>query len=416
MRAMTSWTILAVAVLLGCSGKVVTVDGDPNGDAGGSGGASGSGGVAGTGGSIVGGSGGGTAGTGGGAAGTAGAGGVAGTGGGTGATGGSGGSTGGSAGSAGGTGGSTGGSGGSTGGTGGATGGSGGSVVCPIDTGWPPCNDCIDAECGTECANCVAEPECNSLLECLLACQNQNDQCSQDCVNQYPGGINTILELVGQNGCVTANCGSACGSGGSGGTGGTGGTGGSASCPIQSGDAACDDCINGSCLDECLSCVNNVECTDLWSCIAGCNDDQTCINGCAQQYPNGINPLMALLGQDGCVPTQCNVACYGGTGGSGGTGGGGTGGTAGSGGSSTQCTLSTGDATCDACMNTSCLSQCENCAASPECVAMKECVDQCPPNDTGCTWQCAQIGGVVTYGSLFGQWGCLASSCANECP
>jgi hypothetical protein len=266
-----------------------------------------------------------------GGAGTAGAGGATGgAGGGDGGavTGGAGGAIGGMGGDGGavtgGAGGATGGMGGDggavTGGAGGATGGmggtGGGADACPLQSGDPNCDACIDTSCATECTTCLNDSACSALLDCILQCTPNNNQCQQHCAQQNPAGINPLLAFLGPNGCVAASCDAACGggsggsggsggAGGAGGAGGTGGTGGTDVCPLSTGNPDCDSCLDSSCGTECSACVNDTECMALLTCISGCNQGDTqCQQQCATQHQSGINLLLAFLGQNGCVATN----------------------------------------------------------------------------------------------------------------
>jgi hypothetical protein len=110
----------------------------------------------------------------------------------------------------------------------------------------------------------------------------------------------------------------------------------------------------------------------------------------------------------------------GGTGGaSGGAGAGGVsgGGVGGSAGGAGPCSIQTGKAACDSCLDTSCPSQCAQCTANPECVALVQCGLLCAPNDQNCVSSCASQHqqGVNDAVPLAGPGGCASQNCATPC-
>ena len=247
-----------------------------------------------------------------------------------------------------------------------------GSQCGNVPVGGAACLACVDEHCCAEAEACGAEPACVALALCRAGCASGDVECLTGCSSIHASGAAVWSALEA---CYEAPCGSACastagtggsggvagsggeggsggvaGSGGSSGTGGaTGGTGGSGGCSIQSSDAACDACMHDRCINECVACTSNTECVSLLECINGCGSNSTCQNSCANQYPSGIDDLMAFLGVGGCLDTECGSACgtggtggSSGTGGTGGTGGSNTGGTGGTGGSSTGGTSGTG--------------------------------------------------------------------------
>jgi len=99
--------------------------------------------------------------------------------------------------------------------------------------------------------------------------------------------------------------------GGSGWTDGTGG--GAATCYLRTNKPACDDCLQTMCLSECSTCVEwYSQCAPLLDCIANCpGGESQCVSNCSAQYPGGVDQLVALLGPQGCVATQCAAECAG---------------------------------------------------------------------------------------------------------
>ena len=101
----------------------------------------------------------------------------------------------------------------------------------------------------------------------------------------------------------------------------------------------------------------------------------------------------------------------GGAGGSAGTG------VGGSGGGPSDCTLHSGIAGCDPCIQTNCLSSCQTCAANAECVALVACALGCSPNDMNCVSNCANQhpDGVSDAMPFAGPGGCVPTHCQTQC-
>jgi hypothetical protein len=208
-------------------------------------------------------------------------------------------------------------------GAGGGWGGEGGSMSCGFYSSNYGCNQCIYSNCQMQCFDCMMVADCATLLQCLGTCNFDDQACMQKCVNSYPGGVDAILPLLGSQGCLSQSCGYACqqGQGGSAGYGGYGGgyggygggyggSGGGYQCPVQSGLAYCDQCINNKCTTQCMACESNPECMVTLDCIMQCPpNDQGCPSQCVGKHPGGQEDIMALLAQDGCVWTQCQSEC-----------------------------------------------------------------------------------------------------------
>ena len=278
---------------IGCGGKVYA-PGDDAAGAAGTGGTSvgGSGGSGGSGGTTVGGSGGGPAGSGGYPAGSGG--GPAGSGG---YPAGSGGGPAGSGGYPAGSGGGPAGSGGYPGGSGGGPGGSGGYAggsCWDYLPAYTVCRECIDTNCCGEVINCFNDPQgfCPQAVSCFESCPMGDPMaCAQMCdQGMYNVPFNDVISC-GTNFCP-AECMNPV----------------QPDCPLQTGDPQCDNCMNSICGYECNACINNNQCMDLLMCVQECYDD-ACYQQCFMQYPAGVDPLMAFLGQDGCLAVNCSGAC-----------------------------------------------------------------------------------------------------------
>lgn len=80
---------------------------------------------------------------------------------------------------------------------------------CPVQSGSPPCDECINTQCGDECMACVGNDDCMELLYCLSDCYD--DACQQECLASHPGGVNDLLAFLGYDGCLANNCANECG-------------------------------------------------------------------------------------------------------------------------------------------------------------------------------------------------------------
>jgi hypothetical protein len=183
--------------------------------------------------------------------------------------------------------------GGGTAGSGGAAAGSGGSKsgTCDLGTSDPVCDNCINTTCFNSCDACASNQACLDLLSCIQGCDDTT--CENTCRGQYAAGEAAFNAFIGETGCMTVSCETACGSSG---------------CGLTSSDAVCDDCMSTRCFNECASCSNTPDCLTLLDCLGACTD-ATCENTCIDMYPNGYDPLMNLLGTDGCLDLQCTTEC-----------------------------------------------------------------------------------------------------------
>ncbi len=76
---------------------------------------------------------------------------------------------------------------------------------------------------------------------------------------------------------------------------------------IQTGNQACDACLNASCCDSILACEQNTSCTSLYQCLAACaQNDQSCIDQCISQYGDGKDALEQVLS---CADQACTGKC-----------------------------------------------------------------------------------------------------------
>jgi hypothetical protein len=187
--------------------------------------------------------------------------------------------------------------------------------------------------------------------------------------------------------------------GGSAGTGTGGSAGSSNQCSMVTGIAACDQCINSSCLALCQTCSANAECVALVYCAVLCAaNDQACLSACANAHPSGVADALPLAGTGGCVPINCGPQCGQSTG---------------------SCAIQFANPPCDNCVQANCLSQCQACAGDAECVALVQCGMLCNPGDSACLNTCANShpNGLTNGLPFVGPTtGCVATNCASQCP
>ncbi|HNS96657.1 MAG TPA: hypothetical protein PLJ27_05410 [Polyangiaceae bacterium] len=283
------------------------------------------------------------------------------------------------------------------GGTGGGPGGSGGiedggpagsggstPAPCTLSTGDPSCDSCMAKACMTQCYACHESTECKAFVACALDCMTGDAACMKACVDAHPDGVKDGLPLVGPEGCLREQCLSAC-------------VVGSQACELSTGNPDCDTCVAGHCMSECTTCADNPSCASLVECVLACPaNDQTCLLQCASKHPGGVTMANALMGQGGCVPKHCSVECLN---------------------APSQCDLSLGNPSCDACVSSHCLASCQSCADNPSCVALVECVSACPPNDQSCRSSCGMKnpGGIGAATAFAGDNGCVPQKCPVEC-
>jgi MYXO-CTERM domain-containing protein len=162
----------------------------------------------------------------------------------------------------------------------------------------PDCNSCAQSAqngaCSAQTQACVNDNKCITLNNCLGACQTQ--ACVTQCVNA--AGQTAVNELNAVQSCI---CNTACVSecvvecGGSSSSSSSSSSSGGA-CGLQSGDATCDACIDGSCCGQAQDCVADSSCTN---CLNAANPPPACNNDAA---------YVALFA---CLDSKCVAACGG---------------------------------------------------------------------------------------------------------
>lgn len=153
----------------------------------------------------------------------------------------------------------------------------------------PPadCNSCSGeatgqgGACSAASQACFNDQQCSNLVQCLNGC-NGNQNCINNCANQYPNGINkynAVIDCICTTGCVS-ECATECG-----------GT--PSDCGLSSSDPTCNTCLEGSCCNEAQACANN----------------QTCVNCLVQNPPASCNNNAQFVSFFSCLDNKCAVEC-----------------------------------------------------------------------------------------------------------
>ena len=258
--------------------------------------------------------------------------------------------------------------------------GGGGAGSCGLTSGDPTCDTCLDTSCCAENTACVSNADCSALLACGDACTDET--CISACMTAHPTGA-ALLDTLGT--CVSNSCATACGGGGPPPP--------TSACGFGSGDVTCDTCLDTSCCGDANACLGDADCTALIDCVSRCSD-AACESACEAAHPAGTTKLTTLAT---CANVTCGAAC-----GGGGPGGGGPG----------SCGLTSGNATCDTCLDTSCCAQTTTCLGDADCVALINCYDAC--TDAVCASACdaAHSTGATKIDAVAV---CAQNSCAATC-
>ena len=260
------------------------------------------------------------------------------------------------------------------------------------------------ATCCQEVSNCESTPECSDYYACVTGCADA--PCVEACAATYPAGLSLAADLTiclrTLPGCPGSEI---CDSGFGFGALGCDTCLGFACCPESTacfGNSDCLDCINGddlacmagtldedlyncwnqSCVASCgesgycapfsnlvfadsgcegcaqsccavaEACDASPDCVSLWACAEPCADS-SCVDACRTSFPAGeaaFAPFAACMGNCGTTCLPQGLVC----------------------GSS----LSTGDATCDGCLEASCCPAFLPCINESDCLA---CISGNPP-------------------------------------
>jgi hypothetical protein len=177
-------------------------------------------------------------------------------------------------------------------GTGGSAGGDGvcklPSIVdqtCSAFTNDDKCLECQFVECCASVDSVFNEPGVTkNLADCWFDCADDDDQCRDDCFDQYPEGINGF---AGYEVCVGINCRKpdAC----------TGG--------------ACSSCQYENCGCDMANCLMDPACYRSFKCLGTCAaNDAACAAACPDKYPEGKQLYQRL---QTCSTQNCTSVCAG---------------------------------------------------------------------------------------------------------
>lgn len=269
------------------------------------------------------------------------------------------------------------------------SGGAGGA--CGFTSGDATCDACVSGSCCAEDAACAGDADCVALVTCFDSCTD--DACFSSCEGAHSTGSTKLGAFID---CVSTSCATDCGgppppsSGGSGGA--CGGV-------VSSGSPTCDACLDATCCGDVNACVSDADCRDFMSCLDSCSD-ATCETACQTAHPTGAVELTSL---STCVTTSCS-ACVA---------------------SSppppssppsppspSSCGLSSGLATCDACLDASCCAQSSACVGDVECSALITCIGSC--SDDACANACAAAHG-AGVSKLDAVFSCVTTTCGPSC-
>jgi len=81
---------------------------------------------------------------------------------------------------------------------------------------------------------------------------------------------------------------------------------------LPTGMPSCDSCLGANCCSEDVTCGNDQDCIAFIDCVNACfpsdggAPDQTCVDACSTQYPNGSTELGDL---EQCMQTSCSTDC-----------------------------------------------------------------------------------------------------------
>lgn len=76
---------------------------------------------------------------------------------------------------------------------------------------------------------------------------------------------------------------------------------------VETGSAACDACISGSCCTELTACANDADCYSLMACQSSCTSNvEACRSSCEAQHPSGATIYGKILS---CAHKRCTAAC-----------------------------------------------------------------------------------------------------------
>lgn len=145
----------------------------------------------------------------------------------------------------------------------------------------------------------------------------------------------------------------------------------------------CTECLSDGCADRWCNCKNNPDCIGLIQCANNCNNNPMCEQGCLSTHEPGISDLYLLTD---CAATACDAECPGND-------------------QIDPCTV---------CLLEDCTDEANACLAEPECLALYQCLGECPNLDLMCQQGCYNDhgAGVMTLQPLLM---CAQSTCPGPC-
>lgn len=167
---------------------------------------------------------------------------------------------------------------GAQGGQGGSTS-EGGGAACAAPSG-DSCRACLHTECEEHFCECVGEPDCPDLVQCLA-----DGTYYEICWQKNPNGISVLNNLT------------ACGY---------------ELCPVCAYPEpdACFTCETEHCAPEVNACLSNVDCFGYFDCFGKCTNmgglPLDCSNTCNQQHPGAAGLAGAVID---CAQGPCGEIC-----------------------------------------------------------------------------------------------------------
>lgn len=251
-----------------------------------------------------------------------------------------------------------------------------GTMQCgDIPVANPSCASCADGKCCEAGEACSANPACVSLRICLAACEGEDDACADGCSLEHAEGKADNAAL---SACRMRWCADECFNGAD------------ATCGFSLPPAACDTCAQAACCE--VGWEANTQ-PSFWAyadCVAGCNNDASCFDACAQGTGEGRSYYYAFVG---CLGTHCAEPC------------------------ALQGAATCGGfygPACGVCVQQSCCEASLACYGDVACVALRLCADGCA-GDATCEQACEaeHAGAVQGYRTLRD---CIVAACPDSCP
>lgn len=171
-----------------------------------------------------------------------------------------------------------------------------GTATCDVPLGGE-CGSCASNSCCDSWDACASNADCTSFMSCFLNCQDE--ACANACQAQNPTGAQAFQPFVS---CLSNSCESECFEDGDGS--------GQITCEqVKLGSASCTTCMQGGCCSEMESCFNDQACLTLNNCLAGCQGNEACQQGCGSKADQATIAKFNAISQ--CAQSTCGSACGG---------------------------------------------------------------------------------------------------------